>query len=366
VSTPIPNKEKVYLKTTFGSFNEQRTHAYAGNTFNTPVGKIGVLVEGYQRQSDGFKRIDETPDFKNGDDTGFTKKDTTIKLSWEPNTDMYQHFELKHGTSDLDANETYLGLSQADFDADPTRRYSASRFDNIKSEQDQTSLRWSLSPTDNVDIITTLYQTNFARNWYKLSKVDGNKLSAVIATPGNAQNCMKGTAGCDLKVKANNRSYISKGVESTGYFRFGSPNVKHEVMAGVRIHQDSIRRFQWEDTYTQAANGTITGITPGVKGDAGNRFQETKALAVFIQDTIETGNWTITPGIRYEMLDQLSEDPKGTTQSAGGTKNRDGKNSFNVSAYGVGASYQFNKQWTGFSGCILGTHSQPTCNPKRT
>ncbi len=359
VSTPIPNKEKVYLKTTFGSFNEQRTHAYAGKTFDTSIGKIGVLVEGYQRESDGFKHIDETPDFKNGDDTGFTKQDTTIKLSWEPNTEMYQHFELKHGTSNLDANETYLGLSQKDFDADPTRRYSASRFDNIQSEQDQTSLRWSLSPTDDVDIVTTLYKTNFARNWYKLDSINGENIANVIETAGISQDCLKGTAGCDFNVKANNRIYRSQGIESTGYFRFGSPNVQHEIMAGVRVHQDSITRFQWEDTYTQANNDTITGVVLGTPGDAGDRFQETKALAVFIQDTIETGNWTITPGIRYEMLDQLSEDPKGTTQSAGGTKNKDGKNSFNVSAYGIGAAYKFNNQWTGFSGLHTG-YSTPS------
>ncbi len=359
VSTPIPNKENVYLKSTFGSFNEQRTHAYAGNTFDTSVGKIGVLIEGYQRQSDGFKRIDETADFHNGDETGFLKQDTTIKLSWEPNTELYQHIEFKHGTSNLDANETYLGLSQTDFKADPTRRYSASRFDNIKSEQEQTSLRWSISPTDQTDLITTVYQTKFDRNWYKLDSLNGESLASIIATPSPSQDCMKGLAGCDFNVRANNRSYQTRGVESTGYFRFDTTHSQHEIMAGVRLHQDSIRRFQWEDTYTQADNGTITGVIRGTPGDAGDRFQETTALALFIQDTIEAGPWTITPGIRYEILDQLSEDPKGTTQSIGGTKNRDGKNNVHVSAYGIGAAYQFNNQWTGFGGLHTG-YSTPS------
>ena len=355
LSTPIPTKEKAYLKSTLGSFNEQRTHAYVGNTFDAgSAGQFGVLVEGYRRQSDGFKRIDETPDFRNGEDTGFDKTDTTLKLSWEPNTSIYQRLEFKYGASDLDANETYLGLSQTDFNADPTRRYSASRFDNIKSEQEQTSLRWSISPTDEIDVITTVYQTDFKRNWYKLSKIDGQKPPGVMETPGTAQACMKGNAACDLKVKANNRSYQTQGIESVGYFRFGTDDVQHEVMAGIRLHQDEITRFQWEDTYAQAANGTITNMTPGVPGDAGDRFQKTEALALFVQDTIDIGALTVTPGVRYEMLDQISEDPKGTLQSAGGTKGRDGSNSFNVSAYGVGAAYQFNDQWTGFGGIHTG------------
>ncbi len=364
LSTPIPTKEKAYLKSTFGSFNELRTHAYAGNTFNAgTAGQFGVLVEGYQRKNDGFKQIDKTDDSRNSDNTGFNKEDVMLKLSWEPSTKIYQRLEFKYGTSDLDANETYLGLSQADFDADPTRRYAASRFDNMNYEQDQTYLRWNISPNDDVDVITTLYQTGFKRNWYKLNRINGDKIAGVIETPGMSQECMKGKAVCDLIIKANNRKYKAQGIESTGYFRFGSDNIQHEVMAGLRLHQDSITRFQWEDTYAQAANGTISGITPGVKGEAGNRFQETKALALFVQDTIEIGALTVVPGVRYEQLGQISKDSKTAApvelQGVGGTQNRDGENSFNVSAYGVGAAYEFNDQWTGFSGLHTG-YSTPS------
>ncbi len=360
LSTPIPTKEKAYLKSTFGSFNEQRTHAYAGKTFDAGAGgQFGILVEGYRRQSDGFKKIDETPDFRNGDDTGFSKTDTTVKLSWEPNTTMYQRFEFKRGSSDLDANETYLGLTQADFNADPTRRYAASRFDNIKSQQEQTILRWSMSPNDNIDLITTFYQTDFKRNWYKLNRINGDKPSIVLETPGLSQNCMLGTAACDLRVKANNRKYKTKGAESVGYLRFATGDVQHEIMAGLRLHQDQITRFQWEDTYAQAANGSISEMTPGTPGDAGNRFQKTTAAAGFIQNTITAGGWTIIPGLRYEVLDQTSEDPKGSLQSAGGTQGRDGKNRFSVNAYGLGAAYQFNEQWNSFGGIHTG-YSTPS------
>ncbi len=363
LSTAIPTQKKAYLKSTFGSFNEQRTHAYVGNTFDTRAGQFGVLLEGYKRQNDGFKTIDETPDFRNGNDTGFSKTDTMIKLSWEPNTEIYQRLELKSGTSELDANETYLGLTDEDFKANPNRRYAASRFDNMASEQEQTFLRYSISPNDDLDIVTTAYQTGFKRNWYKLNRVNGDKLAQVLATAGVSQACMKGTAACDLDVKANNREYSARGVESILYSRFETADIQHEIMAGVRLHQDEVTRFQWQDTYTQASNGTITDMSPGIPGDAGNRFQKTQALALFVQDTLETGAWTITPGLRYEMVDQTSEDPKGTLQSAGGTKGRDGKNSFTMTAMGIGAAYQFNDSWTGFGGLHSG-FSPP--NPRGT
>ena len=361
LSTAIPTQERAYLKSTFGSFNEQRTHAYVGNTFDAgSAGQFGILLEGYRRQSDGFKKIDEAADFRNGDETGFSKTDAMIKLSWEPSSAIYQRFEFKYGSSELDANETYLGLSQADFDADPTRRYAASRFDNIKSEQSQTSLRWSISPTDDIDLITTLYQTDFKRNWYKLSGINGEKIAAIMEqTTGVSQGCMRGTDACDMTIKANNRAYTTQGIESVGYFRFSNGDIQHEIMAGLRLHEDDITRFQWEDTYTQDGNGLITDVSRGIPGDAGNRYQKTKALALFVQDTIEVGNLTLTPGFRYEKLDQISEDPKGTLQSAGGTQGRDGENSFSVNAYGVGAAYQFNTQWTGFSSLHTG-YSTPS------
>ncbi len=345
LSTPIPTREKGYLKSTFGSFNEQRTHAYAGNTFDSNAGQFGLLVEGYRRQNGGFKTIDETPDFRKGDDTGFSKTDSMVKFSWEPDTEIYQRLEFKFGNSELDADETYLGLTEADFKADPTRRYSASRFDNMDSEQEQISLRYTISPNDDLDIIATLYQTDFKRNWYKLNKVNGEKLSRVLATPGLSQACMKGTAACDLKVKANNREYESEGIETLVYSRFAAGDLQHEVMVGIRLHEDEVRRFQWEDTYTQAANGAITGLTPGTPGGAGDRFQKTQALALFVQDTIEMDAWIIIPGIRYERLDQTFKDyQKGTS----------GNDSFDMVAGGLGIAYRFNESWSGFGGLHTG------------
>lgn len=355
LSTPIPLKETVYLKSLMGSFGELRTQASVGNTFDTDAGKFGFLIEGYGRNSDGFKSIDETADFRNGDTTGFSKRESMIKLSWEPDSEIYQRLEFKYGRNRLNANESYLGLSEADFKADPLRRYSASRFDNINTEQNNNYLRYAISPSNDLDIITTLYSTDFKRNWYKLKD-----LRNVNSTPGNTiglsealadtlnldgLNCLKGDLACTLRIRANNRAYNAKGIESVSYYRFGSDAVQHEIAAGIRFNQDEVRRFQWDDDYTQNSNGTISGMTPGTPGGAGDRLQQTDALALFVQDTITTGNWTLTPGIRYEKLDQTYESPQGTLK---------GNNTMNLTAGGVGVAYQFNDSWTGFGGVHRG------------
>ncbi len=358
LSTPIPLKETAYLKSTIGSFGDQRVHAYVGNTFDSSAGKFGFLVENYTRNSDGYKKIDETPDFRDGDNTGFSKSDPMIKLSWEPDSVIYQRLEFKYGTSELDANETYLGLSEADFAADPSRRYSATRFDNIKSLQKRSYLRYIVAPSDNLDVIATLYNNDFSRNWYKLKdlrNVNGNtlKLSAALAgvQSGEGLACLKGDFACTLRVRANNRVYNSKGLDTVAYYRFGSDEVQHELAFGVRYNQDRVRRYQWDDDYSQLANGTINGVTNGTPGDAGNRLQKTSALAMFLQDTIKTGDWSFTPGIRYETLDQSYEDFSNPSNS--------GTNKMTMTAGSLGATYKFNDAWIGF-GSINRGYSPPS------
>ncbi len=353
LSTPIPTQETVYVKSLVGDFEELRTHAYAGNTFDTELGQWGILVEGYFRQNEGFKRIDETGDFRAGEATGFYKKDRMVKFSWEPATDVYQRLEFKYARNALNANEGYLGLSETDFEQDPLRRYSASRFDNMDTEQENGYLRYALSPTDDLDIITTLYTTYFKRNWYKLKDLrnlpSASKmgLSAALAGAGGGEGlaCLEGELACTLRVRANNREYESRGVESVLYYRFATGRVEHELNLGVRLHRDQVRRFQWDDDYIQAANGTITDMKPGTPGDAGDRLQRTEALAVYVQDTIEMGRWTLTPGVRYEQLDQLYEEPKGS---------KVGDNELTMTAGGIGAVYRFNDNWSGFGGVHRG------------
>ena len=135
LSTSVPTTEKMYSKSTFGQFNEIRNHTYFGNTEQHDSGKFGYLIEYYTRTNTGFKELDNRnnniPDLRGEADTGFTKQEPMVKLFFEPKTALYQRLELKFGHTNLDANETYLGLSTAAFRSNPYRRHAASRFDEI-------------------------------------------------------------------------------------------------------------------------------------------------------------------------------------------------------------------------------------------
>ena len=355
LSTPIPTRETAYLKSSYGSYGDQRTHAYYGNTIDSGAGQFGFLVEGYFRKNDGYKTIDQTADFRDGDDTGFTKAEPMIKLSWEPNTAMYQRLEFKYGTSTLDANESYLGLSEADIASTPYRRYAATRFDNIKTEQRRSYLRYVVAPSDDIDIIATLYQNTFWRNWYKLKDlrdIDPNganisriKLSPALAGSNNGLglDCLKGNIDCTLRVRANNRDYKTQGLDIASYYRFVVGNAEHEIGAGIRYNQDQVIRFQRDDDYIQEANGTISSMIQGTPGGAGDRLQKTDALAFYLQDNIKLGRWGVVAGMRFEQLDQTY-----INNYASASPSPAETNTMNLWAGSLGATYKFNDAWTGF------------------
>ena len=131
LSTPIPEHEQFYMRSTYGSNATAMVHSHFGDTIETEAGKFGYLGEIYYKRSDGFRTIEPGFGIPRSDETGFKMIEPMIKLSLEPNSAIDQKFEFKYGFSDIDADESYLGLTDSDFKADPYRRYAGSFLDNI-------------------------------------------------------------------------------------------------------------------------------------------------------------------------------------------------------------------------------------------
>lgn len=345
-STEIPLvPSSGYVRSTYGSDRDLRSHMYYGGTAETGAGRFGYLLEGYFRNNDGFKTIDAAPDFTDRDRTGFTISEPMLKLSYEPRTSTYHRFELKLGHTDLDADETYLGLTEEDFAADPFRRYSSTRFDNIKTEQSRIHLRHTMAPTEWFSLTSTVYYNKFRRNWFKLHDVNGNNLSQALAGAGGGADLatLKGEAAGELRVRNNNRSYWSRGIQTQGQFDLQSGSLDHLVTLGVRYHQDQIRRFQRDDLFSQNDQGAIFDSQKGTPGDAGNRRQRTDALAVSLDDRITVGRWSFTPGVRYEHLDLETWEP-----------GFEGEGTMDVWAAGGGVTYDATDRVRLFSGVHRG------------
>ena len=309
LSTPVPTTQKIYSKSTFGTYNEIRNHTYFGNTEQMEDGgKFGYLIEFYSRGNTGFKDLDINPASMRGSaDTGFQRREPMVKMIYEPKTRLYQRFEAKFGWTAMDANETYLGLTTNDFRQDPYRRYAASRFDQIETTQFRSLIRHFIELNTDTSLVTTLYGNTFHRNWQKLNKAGGKSLGpGLICNYYTTDTCgiIKGTAAGDLEFKHNNRGYYMWGIQSTMNHRMKTASAEHNLELGLRVHYDQIRRKQWTEDMEQDSGGNITAVTTTYRGEAGDKIQKTTATTVHAQDQVKFGKWTVTPGIRAETIYQ--------------------------------------------------------------
>jgi Fe(3+) dicitrate transport protein len=312
LSTRIPTTDQVYLKAGFGSFSEIRNHAYYGGTSITKSGgKFGYLVEMYTRNNRGFKSLikedtDGIASLRNGAelDSGFVKVEPMLKLSYEPKSALYQRWEAKFGHTNLDANETYLGLPEGLSRSHTYGRLAATRFDEIESTQYRSYIRHLIEFSPKTSLTTTLYGNTFNRNWQKLNDVGADaSLSQALANPsGTNYQILAGKAAGDFTVRNNNRAYYSYGAQMTLAHQLQAGEIEHNLEVGVRLHEDQIRRKQWDEVYTQDANGNVTSVVTTRRGAAGNRTQNVFAMSTHLQDQMKFGKFTFTPGMRIENM----------------------------------------------------------------
>lgn len=350
-STPIPHELTTYLKGVYSEYNEYRLHFYQGNRIKTDLGHFGYVIETYGRHSDGFKEIDES-----SRSTGFKHFEPMLKLSWEPNTDSRQIFEFKYGYTSLTADETYLGLTEDDFDDDPYRRYRATKEDQIRTKQYRTHLRHSIQASDTLKIDTTVYYNQFARNWFKLRNVNGASLSAALAGVGGGANLatLRGDAPGTWGYRHNNRDYYSWGVQSVLGKTFDGESIDQHVKFGMRYHEDQEKRFEQDQTFTVDGTGKIVSVSSAAPGGANDRQEETRAVATFLQDEIRAGAWSVTPGIRWERLRFNYANSKTGARDSGG---------LHLLSGGVGVTYDLDEETQIFGGFHRGASSpNPTAH----
>lgn len=356
ISTAIPEEFSGKASLQAGSYGGRNLHAYVGDSHKN----FGYLIESFQYSSEGFKTLD------NGGNTGFDMKDYMAKFRVNTDSDarVFQSLTFKIAQTIQSSDETYLGLTRSDFNANPFRRYAGSQVDVIDTEQSQLSLTHRLELPNSLNITSTAYATEFARNWYKLDRVKDNngtrhRIADLLENPtngGDAFDVLTGTTSTisdALEVKANNRTYYSRGVQTQINYAFEGRQASHDFDLGIRYHRDQIDRFQWVDKYAMQA-GVMQLTESGLPGTESNRIVDAQALAVFLQYQLKLGAFTATPGIRFESInldrmDYGTGDPDRT-----GSDLSERGNSEDVFIPGIGLDYRINRFFNAFAGVHKG------------
>lgn len=355
ISTQIPDSFQGQIRANYGSFNTSTVHAKVGDSKPT----LGYMVEYLNYNSDGFKNL---PD---GSNTGFDINEVVAKfrVNSKAEAKLQQALEAKFQYSDEISNETYLGLTEDDFARNPFSRYAASQEDEMTAEHLQLMLTHTLQFSENFRITSIGYYNKFDRNWYKLDNViangDDQSISNIVENPSNFANHINIVRGDTdssadaLFVKANNRAYISKGVQTKFDYHWYGQNTFHDIEIGMRYHYDEEDRFQWEDGFNMI-NGTMTKTSDGLRGAEGNRISSATAFASYAMYKLKYKNLTLTPGLRYENIVLQRDNFGNSDPSRSGSNFSTRENKIDVLIPGVGFNYAFTNTISLFGGVHKG------------
>lgn len=363
ISTPVPARDQAMVALWGGSFGSRVLHANAGTT----MGGHQMLVETFQQAADGFKLLDD------GGNTGFNKQDYLAKWQWSTADSLRvrQAVAVKAGYTREVSNETYLGLTDGDFGANPYRRYAGSASDRMEMEHDLFSIRYSAALKNGPEMVATVYRTNTYRNWYKLDQVVDSSgaripISDLLEVPDDHAYAMEivrgGTSADDaLLVKANNRNYQSSGAQLVLTHKVERERVTHGMQVGVRLHSDYMDRFQWTDKW-RIQEGTMLQTEAGVPGTESNRLVKADAVAAHALYDIDFGKLALHPGVRFEHMDFQQDDYGKVDPARNGTALVITRNTVEAWSPGLSADYAMNKALSVFAGVHKGS-SPPGAQP---
>jgi Fe(3+) dicitrate transport protein len=228
----------------------------------------------------------------------------------DPRAEIQNEFLLKLGYSEEQSNETYLGITDADFDKTPDRRYLASKDNKMDNHRTLIELSHKLRFSPDIDMTTTAYRHDFARIWRKVNGIRGADISDVLAHPETPRNAIyRGNltgevdtqdASQAILVGPNNRKFVSQGVQTQIRVSGKTGPVQHHVTYGLRAHNDEIVRLHTQDGFLMTGGDLVSDGRP-TEVTANNKAQ-TIALAMWAVDAMTFGPVTITPGVRIEAI----------------------------------------------------------------
>lgn len=379
VTRGLPTEREAELSATFGTDNYQKYRAFYGDQKDLSDGnEVRYWLDGLRYSSDGFKELP-------GQDTGFARNDINTKIQWQiPGAEMPQSLTVKLGYADETSDETYLGLSDDDFELNPVQRYAASAKDEFTSEHSQVHVLHGIELSPVLTLNSTAYVNRFTREWNKFDgfwqppeggcgeDAEGESLDCspdikfVLANPDDWPVEMailrgerdSGTEYEKIDVTNNARDYGSQGLSSQLAVNWGNDLVKHTTDFGLRFHHDYVERNHMPTAFNMV-NGEL--VDDGVqRAPKTLNKSEADALAVYIHHEAEWEKLSLSGGLRVESIDSQVTDyleaPAEQVQ----------KRSDTVVIPGIGAFYQWTDEFgllaginKGFSPAVAGSGAEP-------
>ena len=196
--------------------------------------------------------------------------DVMLKSKYAPNevhtfNSLLQYYD---GEADMPG-----GLSRADYNAD--RWQSTRPYDRFWGRRQLASVGYQFAPDSQHKFNIQGFYTHTLRSGYLDQK------DIITLSP---------------------REYWVRGIEPRYSQSFMLGSSAHEVGVGYRYVSESTHEMRY---YTAATSGQLPDTSSA--RDRNNR-SGTEAHAWYLDDRIDVGNWTITPGMRFEHIESYQDD----------------------------------------------------------
>lgn len=260
VTRAIPEKATAELGTTletskYGGWKHTES-VFVGGTADNGIG-VALLYSGVN--GNGYRRSNNDNDID----------DVLLKTHWAPtdSDEFWLNFHYYDGRADMPG-----GLTQAQFDRDPYQ--SVRDYDYFSGRRKDVSFKWQRQLDEATQFEVLTYYTDSFRG------------SAIAARDQRTLSSFP-------------RNYTTFGIEPRVSRVFFTGPVTQEVSVGYRYLKETMR----EQASRLALIDNVPAVTPTADGHVyQDRTGGTEASAYYIDDKIDVGNWTITPGIRFEHI----------------------------------------------------------------
>ncbi|MEO5574366.1 MAG: TonB-dependent receptor [Gammaproteobacteria bacterium] len=269
--TPLPPQK-------FGGF----VSATAGNRdyFNgkLQLGGNGMLLDYTRKQGDGAR-----------DNVNSGINDLNYKAVF--GLGASQALTVRANVFTEDSTITYSGITEAEF-RNFGARYNPFKNDKFDIERYGASATHEWVFNDNAVLTTNLYRSYFDRDWWRQSSTTTDTQCGAEFTAARLAGSSVNPDTCN-SVQGRLRKYDTWGIEPRLKLSHNAFGVASELEAGFKAHFEEQKRKQVNGTSPSARTGTI----------AEDNLRETDAYSVFAQNRFLLGDWTLTPGLRFEYID---------------------------------------------------------------
>lgn len=310
-----PDKPTFNFKLVGGNRDFFNGSAGFGGTF----GKLGLIANFTRKQGEGAR------------ENVYSKlNDFSSKLTFSIND--RNALTGKFTAYDENSNNTYSGLTEAEYAANP--RGNIFQNDFFYGRRYGFALQHVGVFTPRVNLTTNFYSAYFSRDWWRQSSNSGQRPNRLNVDP----DCR---SLADLNTTCGNegrlRKYHTVGFEPRLNAIFDLGRLRNEFTAGVRVH--------WEKQNRRQENGDLPTSRSGVPSEI--NLRKNLAYSAFVQNRFIFGDFAVTPGVRVERINYERENLLAATPAIGRTE-------VTEVIPGIGIAYSGLKNTTIFAGVHRG------------